>query len=91
MEANAELTLWLLIFLKFVCQGMIFSREKIRKMQIVLTGKQISKEMVSWFRWLAWDLRVRSLSSVATELTQCGVDSACYPSEVGEMSTIVLV
>ena len=42
-------------------------------------------------RWLAWDPKVLSLSPLAFELTPGGVDSACRPSEVGEMSTSALV
>ena len=41
--------------------------------------------------WLACDLWVLSLNPVTVELTPGGVDSACHPSEVGEMGTSVLV
>ena len=41
--------------------------------------------------WLARDLRVLSLSPCfPLELTPGGVDSACYPSDVGEISTSLL-
>ena len=51
----------------------------------------LSLVLASWLGWLAWDPRVPSSSPVAAELTPGGVDSACHPSEVGEMGTSALL
>ena len=47
--------------------------------------------LAHWLEWLAWDLRILSYRLLVTELTPGGVDSACHPAEVGEMSISVLL
>jgi len=60
-------------------------REKIEAFSSILVGWSLV--LALRLRWLTWDARVLR----CTELTPGGVDSACHPSEVGKMSTSVLV